>query len=270
MREVRPGITERAGRILRFLSWKHWLWATIIPILVLFTLRLQWWTSPFSFGPAELARRLPVMLAVSYVLLIGVAGIETRRDGSRAPVWQYLALIALSTALAGAVRWVTFAPGVVLPKSETPRWRQNIVGDGRGDARLASSAGMMSVVLLHGSVAVFIYRRFRNAREAARSLSDAQLERADAERRLAASLLEAAHAQVDPATVFQRLDELERAYAVDALRGDALLDDLVAFLRGAIPRLREEADEPAVRETVLPTRRHEQVERVGGGWANEH
>jgi hypothetical protein len=247
MTDVRPGIAARIGRIARFLSWKHWLWATVIPILILFTLRLQWWTSPFSFGPAELARRLPVMLAVSYFLLIGVACIETRRDGSRAPVWQYWALIALSMALAGAVRWVTFAPGVVLPKSDTLPWRQNLVGDGRGDARLASSVGMMSVVLLHGSVAVFIYRRFRNAREAARFLSDAQLERADAERRLAASVLEAAHAQVDPAAVFERLGEIERAYALDPSRGDALLNDLVAFLRGAIPRLREEVAEQAVR-----------------------
>jgi LytS/YehU family sensor histidine kinase len=47
-------------------------------------------------------------------------------------------------------------------------------------------------------------------------------------------------AQVDPAFVFQTLEMIEQTYETIASRADVLLDELVAFLRAAIPRLRAE------------------------------
>jgi hypothetical protein len=44
--------------------------------------------------------------------------------------------------------------------------------------------------------------------------------------------------------VFRALATIEEAYEDDPARADALLDDLIAFLRAAIPRLR--SDGPAL------------------------
>ena len=100
--------------------------------------------------------------------------------------------------------------------------------------------------LSYGWIATFIYVRLRKSRLAARALADAEVERSKAQAELLAAQLVAAHAQVDPAFVLQALEKVERAYEEDPGRADALLDEFIAFLRDAIPRLRaEEAFEPA-------------------------
>jgi hypothetical protein len=55
-------------------------------------------------------------------------------------------------------------------------------------------------------------------------------------------------AQVDPAFVLQALENVERTYEEDPARGDILLDEFIAFLRDAIPRLR--SDETLVTENA--------------------
>jgi LytS/YehU family sensor histidine kinase len=95
--------------------------------------------------------------------------------------------------------------------------------------------------LSYGWIATFIYVRLRSSRLAARALANAEIERSEAQRKLLAAQLVAAHAQVDPAFVLEKLEEVERAYEVDPARADRLLDEFIAFLRDAIPRLR--ADE---------------------------
>jgi LytS/YehU family sensor histidine kinase len=107
--------------------------------------------------------------------------------------------------------------------------------------------------VVHGWLATFIYVGLRNSRRAARALAGAEIARSEANRALIAAQLEAAHAEVDPAVVFRALEDVERAYEEDPARADALLDELIAFLRDAIPRLRsvgpalEGIDEPSSR-----------------------
>jgi hypothetical protein len=47
-------------------------------------------------------------------------------------------------------------------------------------------------------------------------------------------------ATIDPAFVMKALDDIERAYETDPMRADAALDEFIAFLRDAIPRLRSD------------------------------
>jgi LytS/YehU family sensor histidine kinase len=95
--------------------------------------------------------------------------------------------------------------------------------------------------VLHGWLATFIYVRLRNARLAARALADAQIRRSEANRRLVAARLQSTHVQVDPTYVIDRLDAIARLYELDSSAADAQLDELISFLRGAIPRLRHDA-----------------------------
>jgi LytS/YehU family sensor histidine kinase len=103
--------------------------------------------------------------------------------------------------------------------------------------------GIGALALIHGWLATFIYVRLRNSRRAAKALTDAEIARFEAQRNLLAAQLVAAHAQVDPDFVLQALAKVEHAYEEDSVLADALLDEFIAFLREAIPKLR--ADEAA-------------------------
>ena len=109
--------------------------------------------------------------------------------------------------------------------------------------RLSAMTGVGGLALIHGWLATFIYVRLRNSRRATQALADAEIERSEAQRNLLAAQLVAAHAEVDPAFVLAKLEDVERAYEVDPSRADLLLDEFITFLRDAIPRLR--ADERA-------------------------
>lgn len=68
---------------------------------------------------------------------------------------------------------------------------------------------------------------------------DALQERSrSARQRLAQSRLQAIQARIDPQLLFDMLAAVRRFYASDAVRAEALLDELSLFLRAALPRLR--------------------------------
>jgi hypothetical protein len=94
--------------------------------------------------------------------------------------------------------------------------------------------------ILHYWLATFIYVRLRNSRLAAQALARAEIERTEANRHLLVSQLAAAHSVIDPEAVFRKLEDIERIYDDDSPRAEALLDELTAFLRAAIPQLRSD------------------------------
>jgi LytS/YehU family sensor histidine kinase len=102
--------------------------------------------------------------------------------------------------------------------------------------------------VLHCWLATFIYVRLRNSRLAAQALARAEMERSEANRKLLDSQLSTAHAVIDPEAVFEKLETIERIYDEDPARADALLDELIVFLRTAIPQLR--SDEAAAQNAA--------------------
>lgn len=69
-------------------------------------------------------------------------------------------------------------------------------------------------------------------------LSALRSEQVSIRRRLVEGRLKAIQARVDPAFFFDMLETVQRTYAVDSARAEQLLDELTAFLRAALPRLR--------------------------------
>ena len=83
------------------------------------------------------------------------------------------------------------------------------------------------------------YMHARNARQRADVLRGVQLERARLSRHTYESKLQAMQARVKPQFLFDTLGDVERLYDTDAFLAERMLDDLIAYLRAALPSLRE-------------------------------
>lgn len=81
-------------------------------------------------------------------------------------------------------------------------------------------------------------RRSRTHEEASARLAAVQAEQREARRRLVQGRLQAVQAHIDPQLLFKMLEAVRWSYEVDAARAERLLDELIAFLRAALPRLR--------------------------------
>jgi len=92
---------------------------------------------------------------------------------------------------------------------------------------------------MFGALATFFWLRLRGARRTERALADAQLVAAEASRNVVTSRLQAAQAHVDPQLLFDVLDRAEALYESDRMAATVLIDDLIAYLRAAMPRMRD-------------------------------
>jgi hypothetical protein len=92
--------------------------------------------------------------------------------------------------------------------------------------------------LMFAAFATAFHVWLRRARIARRALEEALLTRTAAPRTLAQARLAAAQGSVEPGEVLRRLEAIEAAFATDTARADAMLDELIDFLRAAVPRLR--------------------------------
>jgi hypothetical protein len=231
-------------RAWRILTWKHWAWATVVPIMISITMPLQQFDTNWYWAHWRVLFDAPVYLFFSYLFLFAIALAESSAPpGSEPSAWRYVATLTVASFIGVATlgifpQLVTPAPKQIIAgkvfanenvKRETPMAR-----------RLHAMLGLGTKALIHGWLATFIYVRLRKSRHAARVLAQAEIERSEAQRNLLAAQLVAAHAQVDPAFVLRALEKVERTYETDPAEADILLDDFIAFLRDAIPRLRAE------------------------------
>jgi len=93
-------------------------------------------------------------------------------------------------------------------------------------------------------------RRSREHQRAAARLAAAQAAQRNARRRIVEARLQAMQARVDPQILFEMLDALRRVYERDTAQAEQFLDELIAFLRAALPRLRT-ASSSLLREVEL-------------------
>jgi signal transduction histidine kinase len=104
--------------------------------------------------------------------------------------------------------------------------------------------------------------RSRAREQAAARLSAAQAAQRETRRRLVQARLQALQARIDPQLLFEMLDSVRCAYQQDASRAERLLDELVDFLRAALPRLRN-ASSTVQREAQL-ARAYAQLRALAG------
>jgi len=95
--------------------------------------------------------------------------------------------------------------------------------------------------LIWGSIIVFVYANRRSALRAADRMSAAQVRRAEIQRRSIESRLQALQARVEPQFLFDSLERVRDLYESDPVQGDQVMAALIAYLRAALPHLRETA-----------------------------
>jgi len=93
-------------------------------------------------------------------------------------------------------------------------------------------------VILSGA-AVFVYTDRRRARAARERMHAAEVERAHAARSALESRLQAMQARVEPRLLFNTLAQVRELYRANAVLGARMLDELIAYLRAAMPTMRD-------------------------------
>ena len=94
-----------------------------------------------------------------------------------------------------------------------------------------------SLVLAAG--ATFVYVDLRRGRESTARLQHAELSRARHVRDALGARLNAMQARVEPLFLFDTLAQVRRTYSEDRAGASRMLDGLIAYLRAAMPQLRE-------------------------------
>lgn len=238
-------ISARLARAWRVLTWRHWAWATGIPVLVAVSFPFQHFDTNWYWAHWQALFHLPWFLLIAYLFLAAIAWAESSVADPPGPsAWHYIAAAGVASVVCVAIAGVTYelkpeAPRQVIAGQTLPK-RTYANPEVRTRWLRISAMYGAAMPILHGWLATFIYISLRRQRRAARALTDAQMGRSEAQRSLLAAQLLAAHAQVDPAFVLERLETIERTYEADPAGADAQLDELIAFLRAAIPRLRSD------------------------------
>lgn len=162
------------------------------------------------------------------------------------------AIVADEAVARGANRWPTYL-GALLIGSAFAAWAQYALNRGLGWVEVQivlpnggpamppsfRPAQLFFGSLLYGTCGYFVYVNHRTARHAADRMRAAELQRAKSRRRTLESRLQAMQARVEPQFLFNTLAQVSELYERDATIGGRMLDDLIAYLRAALPHLRE-------------------------------
>jgi LytS/YehU family sensor histidine kinase len=93
--------------------------------------------------------------------------------------------------------------------------------------------------LVLGGAATFIYTDRRRAKKAVARMRAAEIERRQAAKRTLESHLQALQARVEPQFLFNTLAQVKKLYTLDSASGERMLDQLIAYLRAAMPKMRD-------------------------------
>jgi hypothetical protein len=164
--------------------------------------------------------------------------IADRAVDEGAPRRRAYVLAAVVGCLAGFVAsepfhwaWRTF----VLPDPWPERWWW---ANG-ATANIFHPLGNLTAWLPVGCAVVFLYAHRRAARRTIQILHAAELDRIDRSKLAFESRLKAMQARVEPQFLFNTLAQVERLYQIDPALASVMLDDLIAYLRAAMPKMRD-------------------------------
>jgi hypothetical protein len=165
----------------------------------------------------------------TYGLIAGAQILALRRwrddsyESRKSPGLRMLVAASVGVAVACAV-----GPAVD-PYAE----RLGLIVEGSGSSALISSW----TSLLIGAFLIWHREGVMRRTTSERRLRDVQEAQLAARRALIDADMRAVQARVDPQTFFDVLDAIEHLYKSDSARADKLFDELIVFLRAALPRI---------------------------------
>ena len=89
-----------------------------------------------------------------------------------------------------------------------------------------------------GALAAFYYEFWERAAQSAARLRSAELERQGIEQRVVESRLSVMKARIEPAFLFSSIATVQKLYRANTDAAEKLLDDLIVYLRAALPQMR--------------------------------
>lgn len=197
-----------------------------------------------SLASLFLLSGLMPVLGSFIALLCWVAADRSPAEGVKR--WTRLSIALAVTALLSA--WVVRPLMFELPPVQRDWERHQEVmkrkGDRKDDRKVEVGLQFMQVreslgVLVFGGLGFLLIEVRRRRRLANEALSAILRQRATLSRRVFESRLAAMQAQVEPQFLFNTLVDIEALYERDARSAARILDDLITYLRVALPRLRE-------------------------------
>jgi hypothetical protein len=231
-------------RLARALTFKHLIWPLALGVAVPAVFQTRKFTSNFEvFGSVWVVETALAVLTATLFMLALVL-IEVFQRAGLPSIPRYIAAVLGAATVAAMLYWNAALPHIWAPQASALRNAQIVQAERdklRGfnpQVQQLFYFGARTILLAMLGSAVYIW--IRHGRRQAQALAAAELQRAEAERVLLLSRIEAVEAEVDPSAVFATLEAIENAYPTDRETADAMLDEMIVFLRAAIPRLRAE------------------------------
>jgi hypothetical protein len=208
---------------------------------------------PTPLAPGETARSLTFQLVLP-ALLLGLALFAYHawvRSWPRLPMLVEAEISAFALMLCVIVaRWRAvndlrsgpFVLAVVcsfflaLTLQWLARWA---LGWPTDNATLARIAYATIENALLGGAGVFVWLHRRRDQRASTRMHEAQIARVQSSKRTLESRLQAMQARVEPRFLFNTLAQVKALYERDGALGERVLDELIAYLRAAMPRMRD-------------------------------
>jgi len=234
----------------RNLSWAHFLWAVGLGLVgsLLFLVShsmqrvMNLLAHRYALGNTYWASTIAMAAsAVFAVLLLLAVRVAEQGDRGQPRAWLRYVVATLVAVVPSAALVHLLSPYVPFTA---------FVGWYRLQSQNTVDSFVLANLLLFGGLAVFAYVRLMRVRRTQAAFERAELDRAAASRHLLRSQLAAMQAQVEPKFLFNTLGHIEAVYEHDTAGADRMLDDLIAYLRAALPKLRGE-DSTLEREAEL-------------------
>jgi hypothetical protein len=180
-----------------------------------------------------LVGHLPINLGGAYFMLLALLCGDTAVASGARPFWAYLLPLSLSALLFAYLQWQIHLWWVI-PADP----------DGVEAEIMTQPAQLYNVALdlfRTGGVIAFVYINRRLAVANLRRLQGARLQREESEKAIVNSRLQAMQARVEPELLSNTLRQVGSLYETRPAHADALLENLIAYLRATLPQLRERA-----------------------------
>ena len=212
----------------RRLTWRFAATAFLIGALLWLACSTNW-TNDYSWFLEHWVREFLTVFILTAAIVIPLLAADEAVERGAARVATYIGAVLAGSALGAIVEFAAKrAMGI-------PTW-----GTGkRWEIAYTEPAFIFLQALMFGGLAVFAYVNLRSSIAAARARNEADLARVQAQRRTFESQLQAMQARVEPQFLFNTLAQVRALYGHDPARAGHMLDDLIDYLRAALPHLRE-------------------------------
>jgi sensor histidine kinase YesM len=249
-RERRRGTVERAIARLPapiaevLIAWRsiereHVVGAALLGIAAIAPLMIGFMTGPYPMRASEVFRVVGNAEIWSFTLMLCILVADERVDRGAGPLATYAAAVGIAAVLGVLIGlahshfvWDALRnpPAALQKKAAAVSWLQ-----------LTLTVYVTFEYLLIGSLATYLYVDRRAARRMAVRVHEAARRRTDQARRMLESQLQAMQARVEPKFLFGTLAQVRDLYDADAEVAERMLEELITYLRAAMPKMRDSA-----------------------------